>query len=270
MAQTLIFELVKLHALCDILADTSTGLTNSEIGQLLRACGIADIGAAANKRTRLFQSLAERQSQDKCGNNVIAFIQCALDPVRYIGRQQVFEDMRASINHVLGFSGYAVGEDGRLREIQAARTLSEAEQRASRLRRELQNRNVHVDVLRFCRAELLADDYFHAVFEAAKSVADKVRDKAGMTYDGSYLVDQAFGASGGLPPLLVFNPWQTETERNEHTGLMNLMKGVFGLFRNTTAHAPRIKWVIKEQDAYDMLTLVSLVHRRLDEAVRTR
>jgi hypothetical protein len=46
-------------------------------------------------------------------------------------------------------------------------------------------------------------------------------------------------------------------------------RGLFGTFRNTTAHAPKIKWVINEQDALDMLSLSSLLHRRLDLAVRT-
>jgi uncharacterized protein (TIGR02391 family) len=97
-------------------------------------------------------------------------------------------------------------------------------------------------------------------------VADKIREKTGLTSDGSRLVDEAFG---GKEPLLAFNTLQTETERSEHTGLMNLMKGLFGVFRNTTAHAPKIKWPINEQDALDMLTLASMIHRRLDQTVLT-
>jgi uncharacterized protein (TIGR02391 family) len=50
---------------------------------------------------------------------------------------------------------------------------------------------------------------------------------------------------------------------------MNLMKGFFGTFRNPTAHAPRIAWKITEQDALDMMTVASLLHRRLDDAVKT-
>lgn len=53
------------------------------------------------------------------------------------------------------------------------------------------------------------------------------------------------------------------------TGLMNLIKGLFGAFRNTTAHAPKIHWQITEQAALDILTTISLIHRRLDSAVRT-
>ena len=33
-----------------------------------------------------------------------------------------------------------------------------------------------------------------------------------------------------------------------------LLKGMFGTFRNVTAHAPKIAWPIDEQDALDLLT----------------
>jgi uncharacterized protein (TIGR02391 family) len=45
-----------------------------------------------------------------------------------------------------------------------------------------------------------------------------------------------------------------------------LTKGMFGRFRNTTAHAPKISWPIGLGDALDLLTLASLLHRRLDAA----
>jgi len=51
---------------------------------------------------------------------------------------------------------------------------------------------------------------------------------------------------------------------------MNLLRGLFGTFRNTTAHAPKITWKIEEQDALDILSLVSLVHRRLDSAIQAK
>ena len=267
MARIPEFEETILRKICDILGDTYAGLTGSEIGQILQDCGIDDPSPGATKRHRLFEALSRRQRLDRCGNNVVAFIYAAMHPVRYVGNRELFEDRRFQLNQVLAFAGYTLGEDGKLRQVKAARTLSEAQERASRLRRELIARNVHPDVLRFCRAELLQDNYFHAVFEAAKSVADKIREKAGLASDGSRLVDEAFG---GKEPLLAFNTLQTETDRSEHTGLMNLMKGLSGVFRNTTAHAPKIKWPINEQDALDMLTLASMIHRRLDQAVLTR
>ncbi|WP_022853963.1 TIGR02391 family protein [Thermodesulfatator atlanticus] len=267
MAEVPKFDEAVLRKICDILGDTYTGLTGSEIGQLLQNCGIDDPFPGETKRRRLFEALSRRQKQDRCGNNVVAFIYAAMNPVRYVGNRELFEERRSLLNEVFAFAGYTLGEDGKLRKIEKAHTLSEAQERASRLRKELIARKVHPDVLRFCRAELLQDNYFHAVFEAAKSVADKIREKTGLTSDGAKLVDEAFG---GKKPLLAFNTLQTETERSEHTGLMNLMKGLFGVFRNTTAHAPKIKWSISEQDALDMLTLTSLIHRRLDQAVLTR
>jgi uncharacterized protein (TIGR02391 family) len=120
-------------------------------------------------------------------------------------------------------------------------------------------------VLKFCREELLQDNYFHAVFEATKSIADKIREKAGLVIDGAELVDKAFSVG---KPLLAINTLQTETEQSEQKGFANLLKGVFGTFRNVAAHAPKIKWPIDEQDALDLLTMVSYVHRRLDRAVK--
>ena len=128
---------------------------------------------------------------------------------------------------------------------------------------QLRGRNVHPDVLAFCRAELLQMNYFHAVFEATKSVADKIRARTGLTSDGAQLVDEAFGMGKGTPAL-AFNLLRTPTERSEHSGLAMLTKGTFGTFRNTTAHAPKVSWPVDLDDALDLLTLASLLHRRID------
>lgn len=124
-------------------------------------------------------------------------------------------------------------------------------------------RGVHPDVLRFCRAELLADNYFHAVLEATKGIAEKIRDRTGLTDDGGTLVDRALA---GDPPMLAINGFSTESEKSEQRGFANLVKGVFGMFRNPTAHSPRIQWEINKSDAEDLLTIASLIHRRLDIA----
>jgi uncharacterized protein (TIGR02391 family) len=259
-----------LRTVCNVLGDTEKGLTGTEIGHLLSACDIEDSSASSTKRFRLFDALSCRQARDKCGNHVARFIQEAMNPVRYINSKTLFEDRKAELNTALAFSGLVLGDDGKLRQTTAAETLSQAEQRATRLRRELLHRQVHPDVLSFCRAELLQDNYFHAVFEATKSVADKIRQKSGLSSDGARLVDEAFVYSGASYPLLVFNSLQSESERSEHNGLVNLMRGMFGAFRNVTAHAPKIKWTIPEQDALDMLSLASFLHRKLDNAIRIR
>lgn len=259
----------QLQRICDVLADTSTGLTGSEIGRLLRELGIEDPMQSMTKRHRLYEALRARQHQDRCGNYVVEFMHRAMEPVRYMDKVDVFASRREALNHVLIFCGYTLGEDGKLGSQSPARTLEEAEERAGRLRTELQRRGVHVDVLAFCRSELLQKNHFHAVFEATKSVADKIRVRTGLTGDGSELIDHAFGYGKAGMPFLAFNSLQTDTERSEHTGMMNLLKGMFGAFRNVTAHAPKVSWHLSEQDALDLLTIASLLHRRIDTAVRT-
>ena len=176
-----------------------------------------------------------------------------------------YEPLRANLNRALAFVGMLVESDGTLKTRDAARTLPEAERRARELRDDLAVRNVHPDVLRFCRAELVADNYFHAVLEAVKSVSDKIRGKTGLSEDGSALVDQAFG---GAAPLLAINALATDSQWSEQKGFANLLRGTFGMFRNPTAHEARINWPMTKEDAEDLLSLVSLIHRRLDAAVK--
>ncbi|HEX5482190.1 MAG TPA: TIGR02391 family protein [Terriglobia bacterium] len=250
-----------IRKLAEILADA---YTHGELSGLLVQCGIAEQGGNP-KWERVLLALAARQKADRCGNNVGAFIQAAMDPARFVGRTDDFAKFRDRLNEVLAFSGLHLGEDGKLKSVTQARTLTEAQERAGRLRNYLLQRNVHPDVLQFCRVELLQENYFHAVFEAAKSVAEKIRDKTGLTGDGADIVDKAFSLTA---PLLAINTLRTETEQSEQKGFANLLKGMFGTFRNVTAHAPKITWPIPEQDALDLLSLVSYLHRRLDAATQ--
>src|SRR5712692_824896 len=256
-------EETRLQAICGVIGDTAEGLTGSEIGQLLTRCGIDDPMPGMTKRHRLFEALRAKQDRDGCANNVVAFIQTALDPVRFIGNAAGFAAFCDRLNEALAFSGLHLGEDGKLQAVTQARTLDEAQERAGRLRSELARRKVHHDVLQFCKAELLQNNYFHAVFEATKSVAEKIRRRTGLTGDGAELVDEAFGLKS---PLLAINTLRTDTEQSEQKGFANLVKGVFGVFRNVTAHVPKITWPISEQDALDLLSLVSYMHRRIDAA----
>jgi uncharacterized protein (TIGR02391 family) len=257
------FTSSQLEALAKVLEEP----TGSQITELLAQTGIDDPGEGITKWRRLHQAFAARQQRDGCANAVCAYIQTSLDPVRYLGRHEVFDLLRERANQSLAFAGLTLGEDGKLRVAATARTLDEAEGRAVKLRRQLIDRGVHLDVLKFCRAELLQENYFHAVFEATKSVADKLRSLTGLTEDGAPLVDQALSFDADRLPMLAVNSLRSAAEQSEQRGLMNLLKGMFGTFRNTTAHAPKVDWAVTEQDALDLLSLCSLLHRRLDAAV---
>jgi uncharacterized protein (TIGR02391 family) len=266
MAPVPCFDEMHLEQICRVLGDTATG---SEISAMLGQLNFRDDNPTGTKWRRLNDIFGTKQRQEGTGNCVVAFLYKAMNPVRFTNDHEAFEHHRYRLDKIFSFCGYSLGPDGKLRIQKEARTLDEAEERAGKLRSELRRRAVHPDVLRFCRAELVRDNYFHAVLEATKSVADKIRDRTGLTSDGSRLVDEAFGLGKSGVPLLAFNSVRTDTERSEQTGMMNLMKGMFSAFRNPTAHAPKITWAITEQDAFDLLTLASLLHRRIDSAITT-
>lgn len=255
-----------LEQLANVLADTSTGLTGSAIGKYLSQCGIPDVNPSMTKRIRLFEALRDKQMSDRCANNVVAFVQASFSPVRYTDSHDYFECKRLEINRVLAFVGLEFTDTGEMKMVQKARNLREAAQRADRLRQLLSARRVHSDVLTFCREELLVENYFHAVLEATKSVAEKIRARTGLTADGSDLVDEAFAFKSRIPHLAL-SVLSTDSQQSEQRGFMNLLKGLFGTFRNPTAHAPKILWPIDEQDALDIFSMVSLAHRRIDAAV---
>jgi uncharacterized protein (TIGR02391 family) len=258
-----VFSQSQLEAIASALADTTEGLTGSEIGHLLATCRLNDPMPTMTKRHRLYNAFAEYQNRDRDRINILAFIRKAMKPERFIRMPERFEPMRANLNQALAFTGLAVDASGALISTDQAKTLADAKQRADELRAGLLARSVHPDVLDFCREELLADNYFHAVLEATKSIADKIRARTGLTDDGGLLVDRALG---GDIPMLAISPLKTESEKSEQKGFANLVKGIFGMFRNPTAHAPRVNWEMEKADAEDLLSLVSLVHRRLDKA----
>ena len=116
-------------------------------------------------------------------------------------------------------------------------------------------------VKNFCKKTI-----FTPSLEATKSVADRIRELTGLTKDGAALIDEATSLKGSQP-ILAFNELKTEWEKSEHTGLAMMTKGLLAMARNPTAHAPKVKWAVELNDALDVLTIASLLHRRLDSAI---
>ena len=255
-----------LRRVCAVLGDTDTGLTGREIAALLTEAGIDDPGEMT-KRDRLFEALRTRQERDRVANAVLGCIELALSPDRFLQQPDAFDSWRRQVNEALAFSGLEISEAGRLMRLaKAASTLSEARVRANRFRDALQARGVHSQVLAGCASEIEDENYFHAVFETTKGLADRLRSISGLNEDGARLVDKALGRGGGLP-IVALNKLEDRTDQSEHDGYANMLRGLFGAFRNTTAHRPKVVWPISEADALDMMSTASLLHRRLDRAV---
>jgi len=253
----------QIEALAKLLGECGTG---TDISRVLSDRGLVDESGESTKWRRLYWVFLQSQKQYRCANRVLDFIQSFMIPVRFIGRSEEFEARRQEINAILAFSGLEYGADGRFLQREVVRTLHEAERRLQTLQAKFQGRSMHSEVLKYCRTELLQDNYFHAVFEATKGLAQRIRDLSGIQADGTTLVDRTFSIEH---PVLAINSLQTETERSEHKGFAALLKGCFAAIRNPLAHEPKILWE-GEDDAADYLSLISLLHRKLDSCVSTR
>ena len=252
----------QIETLARVLGDCATG---SEITRVLNGRQLVDNSGQSTKWRRLYWVFLDVQERDKCANKVLDFTRSLMSPTRFTERSDEFEVHRDKLNAILAFSGLEFGNDGNFRRREIARTLDEAEIRLKRIRNKFKGRRLHAEVLKYCRVELMQENYFHAVFEAAKGLAKRIRDMSGVEADGATLVDRVFL---GKDPMLAMNRLQTPTEQSEHRGFAALLKGCFGAIRNPLAHEPKILWE-GEDDAADCLSLISLLHRKLDDCVPT-
>lgn len=251
-----------IDALAKLLGAYATG---SDIDRVLADRGLVDESGHSTKWRRLYWVFLNSQKQYHSANHVLGFIQAYLTPARFVGKRVEYEACRTDLNTILVLSGLELGADGKFRNLEIARTLDEAERRVRTIRTKFQGRAIHPEVLKYCSVELMQDNYFHAVFEATKGLAQRIREMSGIQADGAILVDRVFSIDR---PLLAINTLRTETEKSEHKGFAALLKGCFAAIRNPLAHEPKILWE-GEEDAADYLSLISLLHRKLDYAVRT-
>lgn len=265
MANLPCFASAELEAVCKVLGDTSNGLTGSEITHVLHEIGVVDTAPTLTKWKRLYNSLAEKQNQVKAGNFLIQFVNKAMAPAKYASYPELFRWRRDGLNVALAFAGYRVREDGKVAHSTQESTLDGARARAGRLRPLLESRGIHADVLKYCKAELLEENYFHAVLEAVKGVAERLRLMSGLRTDGAELVNAVLSVK---TPILAINSLKTDTELSEQKGIANMLVGIFGAIRNPVAHSPKTTWAMPEQDAIDVFGILSYVHRKLDGATK--
>ncbi len=250
-----------LESIAKILADTDLGLKGSEIERALAGCNIPDVDPGLTKWKRLYNAFAIFQNEHQVGNHVIVFIQHVMHPASHTADTDLFYRWRDNLNRVLSLSGMEVGNDGKIKWVKKATDLDEAVARANRLKSALEQRQVHVHVLDHCRAEVLANNYFHAVLEAMKSITTRIRLLSNLDGDGAGLVQKAFA---GDAPMLMINAFDTESRRGEQRGFVSLLTGLYGMVRNPVAHEAKIEWDMTERDALDVMTTISLIHRKLD------
>ena len=215
----------QLEQVSRLLGDCATG---SEITRILNSMELDDVSGESTKWRRIYGIFSHYQRQDRVASKLIDFIRILLDPAGFVERPNDFEAVRQQLNAVLAFAGLQYGEDGKFRRATAVQTIDEAHQRAKTLQAKFRGRRIHSEVVKYCKPELLQENYFHAVFEASKGLAQRIRELSGADGDGAALVDRVFSAER---PMLAINTLQMETERSEHKGFASLLKGCFAAVR---------------------------------------
>ena len=220
-----------------------------------------------SKRDRLHYALGFQYNRS--GNKgVLQLIKALNELVVYSMDPEGFRAFCSGLNRILRFYGVEYRDDGKFHNVDPTRTLSEAERRAEALENKMASRRVHYEVRKYCKAEYMKENYFHAVVEAYKGLAERIREKTGHTSDGLALMKQSFerpSPKQGAYPKLAFNSLTTVTEMNEHDGFLDLLRGCTKFFRNPMSHTPKVKWHRDVNDAVDCLTLISLLHFILDD-----
>lgn len=255
------FDAGTVEAISKVLGDAGSG---SDLSRYFQQNGLVDDSCESTKWRRLNSVFLKSQINTKSSNQILGFIKIYLVPTLFVGKRDEFEQLRDGLNAILIMLGLEYGKDGSFKYTTKARTLDEAEVRSQNIRNKLTSRNTHSEVYKYCQPELMQDNYFHAVFEACKGLFQRVRDMSGIEADGANLIDRVFSVE---KPYLAFNTLQTETEKSEHKGFAQLLKGCSAAIRNPLAHGPKILWQ-GEIDAADYLTLISMLHRQLDKCVK--
>jgi uncharacterized protein (TIGR02391 family) len=95
---------------------------------------------------------------------------------------------------------------------------------------------LHPDLLHAVRAPLDAERYADAVVSSFKYLTEVIREKSGLDGDGDALVNLAFATDGERGPRVRINSLRSKTDRNEHEGVVLMLRGMYRAFRNPRAH----------------------------------
>ncbi len=261
------WESAQVYAICEVLAQpTFPGLRWPTIQRLLLEAGVRTlVTQGTNKSQSLHRALMAAQQNDRSGEVVVELIRAAMNPTVCVTDTRQFDALREGLNWALRFKPLSIDEGGELHWGPTARKISEAGVTAERLRSELARRGTHPEAIRYCAEEFIRKSLFHAMFEACKGLSERLRELTGLTSDGIVLVNSAFSIRTGTPPIRI-NALMTETEIGDHRGLEQVIRGVFSIFRGNSAHLPRVVRPVVEQDALDLFSTLSYIHRRLDLA----
>ena len=149
---TKILDSQQLKAVCDVLAETTSGYTKTELTRLLQQSGIEVLSdgranngytyqLGLNKRDWLYNCLASEINKSSSLNRIYIFLEKALNPVAFTSEQarEKYNFLLEGTNKVLLLAGLEMTTTGKLIETVQAKTLDEVDRRVNSLQRQLYN-----------------------------------------------------------------------------------------------------------------------------------
>ena len=183
------------------------------------------------------------------------------DWVLTLAKQSMSNDERNNL--LIQFISIITPEDSEKAVDKILKTAQIDTQFSTAISEDFLSRNFHEIIHKHCRKLFIQENYFHAVFEAAKVYNRLVQQKAQSEKNGAPLMLDVWSLKGSLK----INKGQTQTEKDVQEGVKFLSAGLMQALRNPTAHEPALDWPISKEDCLDMLSFISYLLRQLDKAV---
>ncbi len=137
-------------------------------------------------------------------------------------------------------------------------------------------RFIHPEIAKVSKPYYQQKNYYGAVLEAIKRYVNKVKTKSGIKRDDEFgIVSNVFGTNGILKTVKKYKrpngeDFRASTKENIEEGQKFLSMGIVKGARNPVAHEEiedlKISGMFSEEDCLDVLSLISHLMRRLDDA----
>ncbi|QFF98828.1 TIGR02391 family protein [Psychrobacillus glaciei] len=221
------------------------------------------IKSISTKWKRINASMLYEINKVKSPKPFFQFVEEVMTPVSFVNSEEGWYYNLKEINLILRFYGYEITDAGKIKIVKATETLSEAIKRSKSLIEKLEAHNIHTKVTEYCTPELLNENYFHAILEASKSVFERIRVLTFSNLDGNQLINEAFKINN--PSIIINgNKLENNDEKSQYLGLKSLLNTICYIYRNPTAHSPKLFNEKNENDAIIAFIMMSMAHQQLD------
>lgn len=264
------FDVDDIEAISKAIGETMNG---SQITTMFKSLGLKNFDSerpfTSTKWRRINESVIDCINFINSNKILLDIIEYAAKPSKWVTNLDDWGKFKREINSTLIFHEMELSNNGKIKPTKPPVSAKEANERLNSLVEKLNMLSVHDNVMKFAKSELLQDNFFHAILESSKGVLTRVREISELQDDGTKLIDKAFSRNHPLV-LIKGNFLRTPSEISVYTGLANLLKAITSMYRNPTAHDPKLYDENSLQDAIDAFIVMSVAHRQLDKLINVR